>query len=245
MSSDMRAAIIPKSDQMNADDLIGGERTIKIKDVQIRPGTEQPVSVLFDGDNGKPWKPCKSMARVLVYFWGADAKAYVGRRVTLYLDPDVRWGGVAVGGIRISHLSDISQTLTISLTVTKGKRSPFTVKPLSAETDPMLSLQSDAADAADAGMAAYQAFFTACDADQRKALMPSHEARKEIAAQADAKAAPSIDNSAALAAIESAATLPDLMAMWHGLPQSVTDDEAVYEAYAAKRDGFASQKTGE
>jgi len=241
MSSDMRAAIIPKSDQMNADDLIGGERTIKIKDVQIRPGTEQPVSVFFNGDNGKPWKPCKSMARVLVYFWGADAKAYVGRRVTLYLDPDVRWGGVAVGGIRISHLSDISQTVTISLTATKGKRSPFTVEPLAAEPD----LQADADAAASAGMAAYQAFFTACDADQRKALMPAHEARKAIAAQVDAKAAPAIDNSAALAAIEDAETLPDLMAMWHGLPQSVTDDEAVYAAYDAKRDALSSHQTGE
>ena len=239
MTSDMRAAIIPKSDQMNADDLIGGERTIKIKDLQIRPGTEQPVSVSFDGDNGKPWKPCKSMARVLVYFWGADAKAYVGRRVTLYLDPDVRWGGVAVGGIRISHLSDISQTLTISLTATKGKRIPFTVKPLAAEPD----LQSEADAAASAGMVAYQAFFKACDADQRKALMPYHDARKAIAAQVDAKASPAIDNSAALAAIEAAETMPDLMAMWHGLPESVTDDAAVYAAYDAKRNALSSKQT--
>jgi len=48
-----------------------------------------------------------------------------------------------------------------------------------------------------------------------------------------------------LAAIEAAATLPDLMAMWHGLPQSVTDDEAVYAAYDAKRDALSSHQTGE
>lgn len=130
--NDMSQVIIPKSDQMNADDLIAGPRTITIREVDIRPGTEQPVSIFFDGDNGKPWKTCKSMNRVLVSAWGPDAKAYVGRSVTIYRDPKVKWGGMAIGGIRISHLSHIAGNMELALTETKGKRAVTIIKPMVA-----------------------------------------------------------------------------------------------------------------
>lgn len=136
MTSDMRAVIIPKSDQINADSLIGGPLTITISNVTIRPGTEQPVSIHYDGDDGRPWKPCKSMARVLVHCWGADANAYIGKSLTLFCDRTVKWGGMAVGGIRISHMSDIAGKQTIALTETKGKKSIFTALPLVAQQQP-------------------------------------------------------------------------------------------------------------
>lgn len=128
--SDMTAVIQPKSDQMNSDDLMAGPRTIKITKVTLTPGSEQPCAVSFEGDQGKPWKPCKSMARVLVLVWGADSKNYVGKSLTLYRDPDVKWGGMAVGGIRISHMSDMKSNAPLMLTVTRGKKAPYTVKPL-------------------------------------------------------------------------------------------------------------------
>ena len=128
--NDMSSIIEPKSDQMNADSLISGPRTITITEVDIRPGTEQPCSIFFQGDEGKPWKPCKSMARVLVAAWGPDAKSYVGRSVTLYRDPSVKWGGMEVGGIRISHMTHIERDMMMALTATKGKRAPYTVKVL-------------------------------------------------------------------------------------------------------------------
>lgn len=128
--NDMRAVIIPKSDQINADDLIGGPIAITIERVTIRPGTEQPVSIHFVGDSGKPYKPCKSMCRVLVSMWGPDANNYVGRGLTLYADPAVLWGGMKVGGIRISNMTDITEAHTMALTATKGSRKPFTVKPM-------------------------------------------------------------------------------------------------------------------
>lgn len=131
--TDMREVIVPKSDQINADDLIAGPRTITITEVTIRPGTEQPVSIHFEGDNGKPYKACKSMCRVLVNAWGPDAKAYVGRSLTLYRDPTVKWGGMEVGGIRISHMTHIDREMVMALTATKGSRKPFLVKPLTAE----------------------------------------------------------------------------------------------------------------
>lgn len=134
--NDMRGVIVPKSDQINADDLLAEPMTITIREVSIRPGTEQPVSIHFDGDNGKPYKPCKSMSRVLVSAWGADAKAYVGRSLTLYCDPKVKWGGMEVGGIRISHMSNIEREILMALTATKGKRAPFIVKPLAMNPTP-------------------------------------------------------------------------------------------------------------
>jgi len=126
---DMTTVITPKSDQINADDLIAGPRTIKIREVQIKGGQEQPVSIYFDGSD-KAFRPCKSMCRVLVAGWGPDAKACVGRSLTLYRDPDVKWAGMAVGGIRVSHMSDLAGPLTLALTASKGSRKPVTIRPL-------------------------------------------------------------------------------------------------------------------
>lgn len=132
--SDMHQTIIPKSDQLNADDLIGRELTIKITGVDIKGGQEQPVSIHFEGDGGKPYKACKSMCRVMVSAWGPDSKKYVGRSLTLYRDPKVKWGGMEVGGIRISHMSDIADDMTMALTVTRANKKPFTVRPIEQKT---------------------------------------------------------------------------------------------------------------
>lgn len=133
-NNDMSSVIVPRSDQTNSDDLVSGPRTITITGVDIRPGTEQPVSVNYQGDNDRPWKPCKTQCRVLVALWGPDASAYTGRSLTLYTDPKVKWGGVEVGGIRISHASHIDADRTLSLTVTKGQRKPFVVRRLETVT---------------------------------------------------------------------------------------------------------------
>jgi len=127
--STMAEAIVPRSDQLNSDDLLAGPITITVTEVTIRSG-EQPVSIHYEGDNGKPYKSCKSMNRVLVMCWGPDAKNYIGRSMTLYRDPTVKWAGQEIGGIRISHLSHLDSAVTMALTATKGSRKPFTVKPL-------------------------------------------------------------------------------------------------------------------
>ncbi|MBI1690491.1 hypothetical protein [Methylorubrum sp. DB1722] len=134
--TDLSQTIAPKSDQLNADDLIGGPRTITVTKVSQMREPDQPIAVYFEGDGGKPYKPGKSMRRVLVRVWGKDGGAYAGRRMTLYRDDSVMFGGVAVGGIRISHMSDIDQSVTIPLTVTRASRKPFTVRPLPAERGP-------------------------------------------------------------------------------------------------------------
>lgn len=127
--NDMSQVIIPKSDQISAEDFLAGPRTFTIEGVAISPGTEQPVNIKLAGEP-RVWRPCKSMSRVLVSAWGPDAKVYVGRRATLYRDPKVKWGGMEVGGIRVSHLSHIDRDMLLQLTATKGKRAPHIIKPL-------------------------------------------------------------------------------------------------------------------
>ena len=134
--SDLAATIAPKSDQLNADDLIAGPITITITEVKVKPGDEQPASIYFEGDNGKPFKACKSMRRLLVMLWGPKSDAYRGRGLTLYRDPSVRFGNDEVGGIRISHMSHIDGPKTVALTATRGRRKPYTVKPLETRTPP-------------------------------------------------------------------------------------------------------------
>ena len=142
--TDLRHTIAPKSDQMNSDDLIGGTMTITVTGVSLCQEPEQPVAVNYDGDNGKPYKPCKSMRRVLIDTWGPDGKAYVGRSLTLYRDPEVAFGGMKVGGIRISHMSHIDKPKTMALTATRANKKPFTVKPLKVESPAKAQAQESA-----------------------------------------------------------------------------------------------------
>lgn len=131
MSDSFADTIKPKSDQLNADDLLVGPITVKILDVKRGPA-DQPVHIFIDGQ--QPYKPCKSMRRVLIAAWGDKGADWIGKSMTLYCDPSVKFGGVALGGIRISHLSDIETTMNIMLTATRGKKSQFTVKPLGVKT---------------------------------------------------------------------------------------------------------------
>lgn len=126
---DITKTVEPKSDQLNYDDVQSHPLTITVTGVKAGP-PDQPVELHNAEFEGRPYKPGKSMRRVLIAAWGAEASAYVGKRITLYGDPSIKFGKDAVGGIRISHLSGLDKPLTVALTVTRGKRAPFTVQPL-------------------------------------------------------------------------------------------------------------------
>ncbi len=143
---DLTQSIIPKSDQINAEDLLTGPRTFTIE--KVVPGSvEQPVNIHLVELPGRPYRPSKSMLRVLVSAWGAESSTYDGHRITLFRNPEIRFGGAAVGGLEISHMSHLPKRLTVSLMVTKGKRKPFSVDPLAEEVPKRDYLQE--AEAAD------------------------------------------------------------------------------------------------
>ena len=130
MEINLSKTIKPKTDQLNADDLIGGAMTIKIRDIKMLDSQIQPVSIFFDNDNNKPYKPSLGMRRVLVQLWGEDGSLYIGRKLTLFRDDNVKFGGEQVGGIRISHASHISEPTRVLETTAKGKRKPITIDPI-------------------------------------------------------------------------------------------------------------------
>ena len=126
---DITSTTAPDSTQINADDVAGHEITITVESVS-EGTTEQPVNIHTVETPGRAYRPGKSMRRVLVAAWGPETSVYVGRRMTLYCDPAIRFGPSVTGGVRISHMSHIDKPLTVALTTTRGKRSPFTVEPL-------------------------------------------------------------------------------------------------------------------
>jgi hypothetical protein len=131
---DMTDTIVPRSDQINADDLIAGPITATIGEV-TRGTPEQPVDIALVEYPGRAYRPSKSMRRVLVSAWGPEAKNYTGRRITLIRNPDITFGRDKVGGIELAAMSDIDKPLTVALTATRGKRKNFTVQPLAPARD--------------------------------------------------------------------------------------------------------------
>src|SRR3546814_8137966 len=114
--SDLRDTIVPKSDQLNAEQLLGGPITITVTDVKRGGGEEQPVVIHYEGEGGRPYKTCKSMRKVLVFAWGADGRGWAGTSMTIYNRPDVKFGGEEVGCIRISPQSNNDNAIPPPLT---------------------------------------------------------------------------------------------------------------------------------
>tara|TARA_R100001530_G_C4273799_1_gene143769 strand:- start:52 stop:465 length:414 start_codon:yes stop_codon:yes gene_type:complete len=128
-SMSLRDTVEPKSDQLNYDDVAGNPITDEV--AGLKQGTpEQPVIVRLKMH--RDFKPCKSMRRVLIAAWGDKGKDWVGQSMTMYGDPTVKFGGVEVGGIRISHVTGIDKPLTLKLTTTRSKRADYTVQPMKA-----------------------------------------------------------------------------------------------------------------
>lgn len=126
---DLSQTIIPRSDQLNFEDVQSSSITAVIK--SVRAGNkEQPVFIDLEGYDGRPYKPSKSMRRVLIGGWGNEGHTWVGKSLTLAGDASVRFGGVAVGGIKVKAMSDVEDNFSLMLTVSRGKRVEHRVEKL-------------------------------------------------------------------------------------------------------------------
>ncbi|MEZ2373098.1 hypothetical protein [Arthrobacter sp. RCC_34] len=130
---DITESLAPKSDQLDAVELVT-PRTFTIEKVTPN-NAEQPWNFHLAGFP-RPWRPAKSMLRVIAKAWGTDATKYAGRSVTLFCDPTVQFGGQAVGGVRISHMSHIDGPLKMPLLIKRGKSAIYVVEPLTAAPTP-------------------------------------------------------------------------------------------------------------
>mgnify|MGYP000877227018 CR=1 FL=1 len=176
--TDLRHTIVPKSDQLNADQLIGGPMTITVTRVIATSG-DQPVTVNYEGDNGRPYKPCLTMRKVLVLAWGHDGTKWPGKSMRVYNDPSVRFGKEEVGGVRISHLSDIPKDISVRLAATKGKKALYEIKKL-ADGDTEFIAAIKAAGTVDALKDAFAVAYRATkDEDRRAAFKAEYDRRMQ------------------------------------------------------------------
>ena len=127
----MKITAEPRSDQWNADDFMGGSsKTFTVAGVKDG-SAEQKYDITLEGES-RVWRPPVTTVRILMDAWGDESDVWVGRRVTMFRDPSVRFGKDAVGGIRISHLSHLpgGKPLTLAVTSARGKRPMVTIQPL-------------------------------------------------------------------------------------------------------------------
>lgn len=123
-------AILARSDQLNASDLIGGPQTVTI--AEVREGnSDQPVQIHLVEWPGRPFKPSKTVLRILDYAWGEETDDWPqGARMTVFRDPTAKWAGEEVGGIRVSHLSHIKEPFKLALRESQKKSVLYTIDPL-------------------------------------------------------------------------------------------------------------------
>ena len=131
---DMNPTIQANSDQLDAVDL-AQPRTFTVDRVEPGPSNDQPVNVYLR-ESERPWRPSKTVRRILVAAWGSDGAQYEGKRLTLFNDPSVMYGGIACGGIRVSHMSGLTEPLKIALLEKRGKSKLHTIQPLREPTPP-------------------------------------------------------------------------------------------------------------
>lgn len=135
---DIGDTLAPKSEQLDAVDLISGPRIFTITECRTTKGLEQPTTIRL-AEFPRPWKPGKNQRRVLAFCWGGKGAAYVGRRVELYCDTSVVYGGTKVGGIRIRALSHIDGPIDAPIIPTRGQGGTWHVEPLPDEPSAKLT----------------------------------------------------------------------------------------------------------
>jgi hypothetical protein len=133
MSGDITDTLKAKSDQLNAADLMGGPMTVTVISVRVNKSSDQPV-IIDIGPDMQPYKPCLSMRRLLAHLWGPKSSDWPGRSMTMYCDPQVKWAGQAVGGIRISAVTGISTTQYVPIRTSQKVVATVQVDPLIMES---------------------------------------------------------------------------------------------------------------
>lgn len=192
-------AIEPKSDQINYDDFLVQPKTITVTNITStgNKSDAQPISVHYEGDNGKPFKPCKSMRRVMVKIWGDDPTEYKGKSMTLYGDPDVIFAGKKVGGIRISHMSNMNSETDIPLSASKTKRFLYRVSPLKIEKVDQTAnddIHKSAEEAANKGSDSFRKFYKGLSPDQRAIVSQKMGDYQKAAEEVDKKSTDDTDD---------------------------------------------------
>lgn len=124
-----------KSDQIDADNLIGGiTMDVTIKAVQRGPSNEQPLQLVLE-ETDKFYRPSKTYRRALIGCFGDEPAGWIGKRLRLVRNPDTMFGGVKVGGVEVSHAS-IEAPMVFMLQAKRGKKSAVSIDVIPAPQKP-------------------------------------------------------------------------------------------------------------
>ena len=122
-----------KSDQVDADDLIGGiTLDVTIKAVQRGPSNEQPLQLVLE-ETEKFYRPSKTYRRALIGCFSDEPANWIGKRLRLVRNPETMFGGVKVGGIEVSHAS-IEAPVVLMLAAKRGKKTAVRIDVMPAAT---------------------------------------------------------------------------------------------------------------
>ena len=169
-------SLMAKSDQINAADLMGGPITIKIAGLKVKNSEVQKWTMRLEG-NDKFFRPCLGMRRLIAQIWG-EPQNYAGRSMTIYRDPDVKYSAKEVGGIRISHMSNMDGQQKISVPISRTAQKEYLVRPLTVaapapEPTPPAMVENALAMAQDAAKGGTSAFTAWWQSEVGRACRPT------------------------------------------------------------------------
>jgi len=180
------------------------------------------------------------MRHVLMAARGYDGRDWIGKSLRVFHDPQVRFGGEDVGGVRISHMTDIpGKRIELKLTASKGKKTLYVIERMEPKASGptlahVLQLIATAANNEDmkAAKAAAQTLRNQADIDT---ALVAYRAR---VAELKAKAAPSFADQ--IAAAKDLQTLQTVGEAMDALPDG-PEKETLTQALVAKDKELAGQ----
>ena len=137
--NDLSDTIEANSDRLNAADLMGADKTIKVTDViRYTENGKNKFYLNYEGDCGRPYKPSLTMRRIIMELWTIDGSKYIGRSIRLHRDPTITFGRDECGGIVVEAMEGIKGKAKIKLQVKRGQFKEFTIDKLEPKELPML-----------------------------------------------------------------------------------------------------------
>jgi hypothetical protein len=91
-------------------------------------------AVMYFKELDRGWMYCKTTGHCMAKMFGEDDDAWIGKRITIYGDPSIQFGGEQVGGIRIAGSPDLKEAMTVRIKFPKKK--PFEVKLIPTKAQP-------------------------------------------------------------------------------------------------------------
>ncbi len=106
--------------------------TSKVDDEKKKKEVDKAVMWFKEIDRGFMY--CKTTGHSLAAMFGEDDDNWIGKRVTLFADPNVHFGGEQVGGIRVVGSPDIAKQIVVRIKFPKKKAFEVTLVQTKAPT---------------------------------------------------------------------------------------------------------------